>query len=62
MLPLTGLLTVLFVGWRMDKAMVDEQMAGVSDGLRSALFFLVKFVAPFFVGIVLIAGIIDKFF
>lgn len=62
MLPLTGLLTVLFVGWKMKKDMVDEQMAGVSPALRSLLFTLVKFVAPIFVGIVLVAGIWDKFF
>ncbi|RZV34703.1 MAG: sodium-dependent transporter, partial [Acidimicrobiales bacterium] len=62
MLPLTGLLTVLFVGWKMDKKMVDEQMAGVSSGLRAAMFFLVRYIAPVFVGIVLIAGIVDKFF
>ena len=62
MLPLTGLLTVLFVGWRMKREMVDEQMSGVSPSMKAALFFLVKFVAPIFVGIVLIAGIINKFF
>ena len=62
MLPLTGLLTVLFVGWKMDKSMVDEQMAGVSEGFRNALFFLVKFVAPIFVFIVLVAGIINQVF
>jgi NSS family neurotransmitter:Na+ symporter len=62
MLPLTGLLTVLFVGWRMKREMVDEQMAGVSPALKAALIFLVRFVAPIFVGIVLVAGIVDKFF
>jgi len=62
MLPLTGLLTVLFVGWKMKREMVDEQMAGVSPALRSILFGLVRYVAPIFVGIVLVAGIVDKFF
>ncbi|MCF6220226.1 MAG: sodium-dependent transporter [Robiginitomaculum sp.] len=62
MLPLTGLLTILFVGWRMKKAMVNEQMHGVSPGLRKLMIVLVRFVAPFFVGIVLLAGIWDKYF
>lgn len=62
MLPLTGLLTVLFVGWRMKKSIVDEQMAGTSAWLRSLLFFLVRFVAPIFVFIVLILGIDHTYF
>ena len=62
MLPLTGFLTVVFVGWRMNKAMVDEQMAGVSAGLRHLLFFLVRFVAPISVFIVLILGIDHTYF
>lgn len=62
MLPLTGLLTVLFVGWKMKKSMVDEQMAGVSPFLRTFLFFLVRFIAPVFVAIILFFGVIDAFF
>lgn len=61
MLPLTGLLTVLFVGWKMDKAMVDEQMAGVSPTLRNLMFTLVKYVAPLFVFIVLFFGVDSNF-
>lgn len=62
MLPLTGFLTVLFVGWRMKKTIVDEQMAGVSPGLRHALFFLVRYIAPIFVFIVLVLGIDHTYF
>jgi neurotransmitter:Na+ symporter, NSS family len=56
LLPLTGLLTVLFVGWKMKKSIVDEQMAGNSEALRNILFYLVKYVAPVFVAIVLIGS------
>lgn len=62
MLPLTGLLTVLFVGWRMKKSMVDEEMEGVSPALRKLLFFLVRYIAPIFVFIVLILGIDHTYF
>lgn len=62
MLPLTGLLTVLFVGWKMDKTMVDEQMAGTSAWLRNLLFMLVRYVAPVFVLIVLVLGIDNTYF
>jgi len=61
-LPLTGLLTILFVGWRMKKAMVNEQMHGVSPGLQKVMIILVRYVAPIFVGIVLLAGIHSTYF
>lgn len=54
MLPLTGLLTVLFVGWRMKKSMVVEEM---SNTATSFLFILIRFVAPIAVAAVLLFGI-----
>jgi NSS family neurotransmitter:Na+ symporter len=62
MLPLSGLLTVLFVGWKMKKSMVDEQMAGTSALLRVSLFTLVRYVAPVSVFIVLVLGIDHNYF
>ncbi|MBL4766204.1 MAG: sodium-dependent transporter [Rhodobacteraceae bacterium] len=62
MLPLTGLLTVLFVGWRMKRSMVDKEMAGVSPALRAILFTLVRYIAPVFVFIVLVFGIDHTYF
>ncbi len=62
MLPLTGLLTVIFVGWKMKKSIVDEQMAGTSPALRGALFFLVRYIAPVFVFLVLFFSIDGAFF
>ncbi len=62
MLPLTGLITVLFVGWRMKRAIVDEQMAGTNPALRHFLFFLVKYIAPIFVFMILILGIDHNYF
>lgn len=62
MLPLTGLLTILFVGWRMKKSMVEEQMHGVSKGMQHFLIILVRFVAPIFVSIVLVVGIVSTYF
>ncbi len=62
MLPLTGLLTILFVGWRMKKSLVEEQMHGVSKGMQNFLIILVRFIAPIFVSIVLVVGIISTYF
>ncbi len=62
MLPISGLMVVLFVGWRMKKALVNDEMGGVSPALQNLLMFLVRFVAPIFVTIILIAGVLEKYF
>lgn len=62
MLPLTGLLTVLFVGWRMKRSMALEEMEGVSPALRGLLFALVRYIAPVFVFIVLVLGVDHTYF
>lgn len=62
MLPLTGLLTVLFVGWRMKRSMAMEEMEGVSPALRGLLFALVRYIAPIFVFIVLVLGVDHTYF
>ncbi|MEE9380796.1 MAG: sodium-dependent transporter, partial [Hyphomonadaceae bacterium] len=54
MLPLTGLLTVLFVGWRMKKSMVEHEMSNTATGL---LFILIRYIAPIAVAAVLLFGI-----
>jgi len=46
----------------MKKAMVNEQMHGVSPGLQKLMIVLVRYVAPVFVTIVLVSGIYDKYF
>ena len=45
-LPVGGILIALFTGWFLDKAVFDDQLSDVSEGLRSALLVLVRFVAP----------------
>ncbi len=54
MLPLSALLVILFTGWRLNKAIINEQFAGEGEKLGRFLLFFVRFVAPVFVGIVLI--------
>lgn len=61
MLPLAGLLIVIFVGWRLDKAILADEFAG-SEKLGKALLFLTRFVAPIFVGIVLLTSIYYGYF
>ncbi|MFB9374849.1 sodium-dependent transporter [Algimonas porphyrae] len=61
MLPLAGLLIVLFVGWRLDKAIIAEEFQG-SESLGKLLLLLTRFVAPIFVFIVLLSSIYTGYF
>ncbi|WP_371398500.1 sodium-dependent transporter [Algimonas porphyrae] len=61
MLPLAGLLIVLFVGWRLDKAIIAEEFQG-SELLGKLLLLLTRFVAPIFVFIVLLSSIYTGYF
>ena len=61
LLPLAGLITVLFVGWRLDRVILDAELSGPGEALGRKLLVLVKYVAPIFVGIVAIMSAIDYF-
>lgn len=45
-LPLGGMLIALFMGWFLDKKILDDELSDVSPGLRTALSILVRLVAP----------------
>ena len=59
LLPLAGFLIVLFVGWRMDSRLVHEQIKGEGEGLGKFIFFLTRWVAPIFVGAVMISQMVS---
>lgn len=61
LLPLSGLILVLFVGWRLKKAVLEEELHGVSKRFANFLMLLVRFVAPIFVGSVLFFGFLEKY-
>jgi neurotransmitter:Na+ symporter, NSS family len=56
MLPVAALLTAIFVGWRADKKLVENE-----SGLEGAMFgvwrFLVAWVSPIAVGLILVFGL-----
>ncbi len=58
--PLSALLIVLFTGWRLDKAIVTQEIAGEGAALGRFILIFVKWVAPVFMGIVLILGTYNK--
>ena len=58
MLPLGGLLIAIFVGWVMNKQDVQDELNMSNPVMFKVWRFLVKFVAPVAVAIVLINGLI----
>ena len=49
LLPLGGLLIVLFVGWRLKKEEVMDEMTNggkLKPGLRRAILFIIRYIAP----------------
>lgn len=58
--PLSALLIVLFTGWRLNKAILAQELSGPGEGLGKFILFFVRFVAPIFMGLVLIIGTYDK--
>ncbi len=62
MLPVSGLMVVLFVGWRLNKSVLARELEGTSAGMIALLMFLVRFVAPIAVALILISGVAQKYF
>ena len=58
--PLSALLIVLFTGWRLDKAIVNGEIAGDDATLGRFIMVFTKWVAPVFMGLVLILGTYSK--
>ena len=59
MLPLGAFLVSVFVGWFADRRLVQEQ-TGLSDGMFMLWRFLVAFVCPIAVGLVLLFGLFPE--
>ena len=53
-LPVGGMLIAVFAGWILDKKIFDEQLSDVSDGVRTILRVLIRFVAPLAVFVVFV--------
>ncbi len=62
LLPLSALLVVLFVGWRLDKNIVDAELSDNDRKLGKFLLLMIRYLAPLMITIILIAGIQQKYF
>lgn len=61
MLPLSALIIVLFIGWRLDQSILDDQLDEKDKALGGFLLVLVKYLAPIMIAIIMIYGILDKY-
>jgi NSS family neurotransmitter:Na+ symporter len=59
--PLSALLIVLFTGARLNKGIVSEEISGEGEELGRFVMFFVKWIAPVFMSMVLILGVLQKF-
>ncbi len=56
LLPLSGLLTAIFIGWRADKRLTDDEN-GIDGTLHLAWRFLIAWLCPIAVALILIFGL-----
>ena len=61
MLPISGLMIALFVGYVMNRQLVKEQLEGTSATVSTLWFFTVRYIAPVAIAAVFVMGIYDKF-
>jgi NSS family neurotransmitter:Na+ symporter len=54
--PLSALLIVLFTGWRLKASIRSDELAGDGEALGRFVMIFVRYVAPVFMGIVLVLG------
>ena len=62
MLPLSGLLIALFVGFVMKDEFVDDEMQDTSPWVMRSWRLMLRYVAPVAIAAVFVMGIYDKFF
>ncbi len=57
MLPVGALLTAVFVGWRLPRAVLDEGLAQSSPRVRTAILWMLRLVCPVAIGTVFFAAL-----
>ena len=58
----TGLLIAIFVGFVVDKKIIDSEMLGIQPKVALIWRFALRYLAPLAIGAVFIMGFYDKFF
>ena len=61
LMPLSGLLGALFVGWVLDRKILAKEMSGASPAVQNGLLMLLRYVAPIAVAIILGLGVWNSY-
>jgi NSS family neurotransmitter:Na+ symporter len=62
LLPFSALLIVLFVGWRLDKKIISNELNNDDVALGKFLLIMTRYVAPVMISIIMISGVYDRYF
>ncbi|MEM9530381.1 MAG: sodium-dependent transporter [Pseudomonadota bacterium] len=62
MLPLSALLIVLFVGWRLNRVVLADQLDEGDKRLGGFLLFMVRYPAPLIISLILVFSTYDRYF
>ncbi len=60
MLPMGGFFIVVFLGWKMDKKVVFNELTNNNSlkfSLQTIFMFIIKYIAPVAIGIVFLNGL-----
>ena len=59
LLPLGGLLIAVFAGWVMNREHSREELNSIGEGIYSIWYFLIRFVVPPAVALILVTGLLS---
>ena len=59
MLPLSGLITAIFIGWVADRQLVNGE-TGLKGGMLTAWRFLIAWLCPLAVAVILVIGLFPQ--
>jgi NSS family neurotransmitter:Na+ symporter len=62
LMPFSALLIVTFVGWRLDRTIYNAEISDEDKALGGFLLFMLKYVAPLMITVILLAGIRSNYF
>lgn len=61
LLPLGGMLIVIFVGWKLGKAKFFEEITNentIKASMKKVILFIIKFVAPLAIAVIFVSGLL----
>ena len=62
LLPLSSLLVVMFVGWRLDNSILDRELGYSKKMWIKILVIFLKYIAPFSIIVILLASVMERYF